>query len=375
MRRRLERLWIITEKENRTVVTRDEVLKALGTVQDPELRRDLVSAGMIDDVQITDGRVQFELILTTPACPLRAQLRDAAKAAVEQISGVKEVAVKVGSRVTSHRAQEQEDVLPQVSNVIAVASGKGGVGKSTVAVNLAVALAEFGAKVGLLDADIYGPTIPAMMGVNERPKMMDGKIVPIEQHGVKLMSLGFMLNGSPVIWRGPMVAGAVKQMLTDVNWGELDYLIVDLPPGTGDAQLTLAQVVPLTGVVVVTTSQDVALNIASNAASMFSKMNVPILGIVENMSFFICPGCGYRTDIFSHGGGDKAAQITGAPLLGRLPLEPETVEDGDAGSPTVAGRPESEQAEAFRTLASRIAARVSSLDQEECPVLIERGGV
>lgn len=342
--------------------TKDSVLEALRTVKDPELNKDLVTAGMIEDVEVSDGKVSFELILTTPACPLRAQLRDAAKSAVERLPGVTEVSVKVSSRVSAHRAQAP--VLPEVKNVIAVASGKGGVGKSTVAVNLAMALAGFGAKVGLLDADIYGPTIPAMMGVTERPRMADGKIQPIVKHNVKLMSLGFLMDGSPVIWRGPMVAGAVKQMLTDVNWGDLDYLIVDLPPGTGDAQLTLAQVVPLTGVVVVTTSQEVALNIASHAAAMFAKMDVPILGIVENMSFFICPDCKSRTDIFSHGGGDVAAERAGAPLLGRLPLEPETVQDGDAGSPTVIARPESSQAEAFRALASAVAAGVSMLDCE-----------
>jgi ATP-binding protein involved in chromosome partitioning len=270
---------------------------------------------------------------------------------------------------TKEQALEaQKTVLPGVQNVIAVASGKGGVGKSTIAVNIAVALAESSARVGLLDADIYGPTIPAMMGVNERPKMGNGKIQPIERYGVKLMSLGFLIDGSPVIWRGPLVSGAIKQMITDVDWGELDYLIVDLPPGTGDAQLTLAQTVPLTGVVVVTTSQDVALNIASKAAAMFAKMDVPILGIVENMSYFICPECGHRTDIFSHGGGDKAAKATGAPLLGRVPLEAQTVEDGDAGSPTVTARPESEQAEAFRALASATAARISILNSACRPV-------
>ncbi|MDO8585648.1 MAG: Mrp/NBP35 family ATP-binding protein [Armatimonadota bacterium] len=352
---------------------KQRVLEALRTVQDPELGKDLVSAGMIEEVEVVDGRVSFKLVLTTPACPLKSQLRDAALKAVEEIPGVQEVVVNLTSRVTAHRPDGSAASLPGVRNIVAVASGKGGVGKSTVAVNIAVALAECGASVGLLDADIYGPTIPVMMGVNERPRMMNGKIVPVLRHNVKLMSLGFLMNGSPVIWRGPLVSGAVKQMLTEVDWGELDYLVVDLPPGTGDAQLTLAQVVPLTGVVVVTTSQDVALKIATNAAAMFARMDVPILGIVENMSFFVCPDCGHRTDVFSHGGGERAAEKTGAPLLGRLPLEPQTVKDGDAGTPTVVSRPNSEQAEAFRALASALAARVSMLTPGRTPAGVGSG--
>lgn len=345
------------------MLTKDAVLEALRTVQDPELNNDLVSLGMIKDVQVDGGRVTFELELTSPACPMRAQLRDAARAAVEDLPEVDEVTIKMSSRVRT-AAGGGKAAIPGVRNIVAVASGKGGVGKSTVAVNIAAALAESGARVGLLDADIYGPTIPAMMGINERPHMENGKIMPLEQHGVRLMSLGFMLDGAPVIWRGPLVAGAVKQMLMDVDWGELDYLIVDLPPGTGDAQLTLAQVVPLTGVVVVTTAQDVASNIASKAATMFAKMGVPILGVVENMSFFTCPECKHTTEIFNHGGGDKAAQVTGAPVLGRLPLEPRTVQDGDDGVPTIVGRPDSEQAEAFRGIAAAVAGRVSVVDAE-----------
>lgn len=345
------------------MVKEQQIIDALRKVDDPELGRDLVSLGMIRDIKICGGTVSFDLVLTTPACPMKSQMKQSAEEAVRRVDGVSDVKVNFKANLVRHGAPEAQEMLPDVKNIIAVASGKGGVGKSTIAVNLAISLASCGAKVGLLDADIYGPSLPMLMGVSERPLVRNGKMIPIEKHGVKLMSLGFLIEeDAALIWRGPMVAGAVKQMLTDVEWGEIDYLVVDLPPGTGDAQLTLAQTVPLTGVVVVTTAQDMALTIASKAAVMFRKMDVPVLGVVENMSYFACPNCGEKTDIFSRGGGDIAAGRLGVPVLGRIPLEPQTVLDSDRGEPTVMARPESEQARVFAELASQVAASVSRLD-------------
>src|SRR5262249_19635698 len=253
------------------------------------------------------------------------------------------------------------DPLPEVRNLVAIASGKGGVGKSTVATNLAVALAGDGAFVGLLDADIYGPSIPTMMGVHRPPFVEEGRMLPVEQHGVKLMSLGFLQpdTAAPVVWRGPMVGSAVRQMLAETRWGELDYLLIDLPPGTGDAQLTLAQTVPLTGAVIVMTSQDVAVNIASKALAMFQKLNVPVLGVVENMSTFACPHCGQETAIFTQGGGESAASRLGVPFLGSIPLDPAVVRHGDVGEPTVVAAPDSAQAAAFRSVARSLEERIS----------------
>ncbi|MBI3912139.1 MAG: Mrp/NBP35 family ATP-binding protein [Armatimonadetes bacterium] len=345
-------------------VTKEDVIRALSTVQEPELGGDLVSRNMVRDVAVCDGMVAFEVVLTTPACPLKGQIENECRQALMKLPGVKQVTVRMGSNV-ARRAQMGEDLLPEVRNVIAVASGKGGVGKSTVAVNLAAALAQTGARVGLLDADIYGPSIPVMMGVQRAPFVdpRDRKILPIEQHQLKCMSLGFLMpdNATPVVWRGPMVGSAVRQMLADVKWGELDYLIVDLPPGTGDAQLTLAQTVPLTGVVIVMTSQDVAVNIASKALAMFQKLNVPVLGVVENMSTFVCPHCQHETNIFTRGGGEQAAMKLGVPFLGSIPLDPQVVAHGDAGTPTVVAAAESAQAEAFRKVTGAVAARVSVL--------------
>lgn len=354
------------------MVTEKDVIEALRQVNDPELGKSLVDLGMIQDVQVNGGAVSFTVMLTTPACPLKSQIKDAARDAAAKVPGVESVEVKLDSKVKSIPGAKAGEILPGVKNIIAVASGKGGVGKSTVAVNLAVALSLDGAKVGLLDADIYGPSLPRLMGTNEHPKAANGKIVPVEQHGIKLMSLGFLMpEDAAVIWRGPMVAGAVKQMLSDVLWGELDYLVVDLPPGTGDAQITLAQTVPLTGVVIVTTSQDMALMIATKAAQMFKKMEVPVLGIVENMSYFICPHCEGRTEIFSHGGGKDAAERLETPLLGQIPLEPGIVLDSDQGVPTVVARPESAQAESFREVARKVAGRTSVVSCIEPPVVLK----
>ena len=347
----------------RKAISEADVRKALEVVQDPELGRDLVSLGMIKDIQVRDSAVSFTLELTTPACPLKSELKKAAEEAVRSISGVKDVQINLSARVPKGAGLPEKRQIPGVSNIIAVASGKGGVGKSTVAVNLAVALAQTGAQVGLLDADIYGPSIPIMMGVHEHPTSDGKKLFPIERHGVKMMSIGFLVpQDTAVIWRGPIVMRAVEQLLYDVDWGTLDYLVVDLPPGTGDAQLTLAQKVPVMGAVIVTTPQDVALVDAAKGVNMFQELRVPILGIVENMSYFVCPHCEGRTDIFSHGGGSKVAETLGVPFLGEIPLSMDVRESGDRGVPIVEAEPESPQAEAFRKLAEKVAARVSIVD-------------
>jgi ATP-binding protein involved in chromosome partitioning len=345
------------------VVTEADVLQALSDVAVPDLGGDLVSRGLVRDVRICDGNVAFRVALPTPSAPVRRQVEAAAREAVSALPGVTLVNPQVEAEIPGRPAAGPADVLPSVKNVIAVGSGKGGVGKSTVAVNLAAALAQDGARVGLLDADVYGPSIPTMMGVRHPPFVEEGKMLPLEQHGVKLMSLGFLMpeETSHVIWRGPMVGSAVKQMLADVKWGELDYLLVDLPPGTGDAQLTLAQTVPLTGAVVVMTSQDVAVNIASKAVGMFRKLNVPILGVVGNMDVFACPHCREQTPIFTRGGSEAAAAKMAVPFLGSIPLDPDTVEHGDQGRPTVVAAPDSAQAAAFREVARRTAAQVALL--------------
>lgn len=343
-------------------ITEQEVLNALRSVMDPDLNRDVVSLGFIKDMKIDGGTVSFKLELTTPACPLKAQLKAASEEAVRKISGVKEVVVDVTSKVVPHRVEEKGDLLPGVKNIVAISSGKGGVGKSTVSVNLAVALAKCGARVGLLDTDIYGPSIPIMMGVTDKPEIRGQKMVPIEKHGVSIMSLGFLVpEDAAVIWRGPMVMKAVEQLLTDVDWGELDYMIIDLPPGTGDVQLTLVQKVPLSGAVIVTTPQDVALLDVVRGINMFKKVNVPILGIVENMSFFQCPHCGERTDIFSHGGGEAAAKKQEVPFLGELPIDPKIRVGGDSGRPIVVEDPKSPQTKIFMEIAGKLAARISSI--------------
>ena len=338
----------------------EEVMKALSWVKDPELGRDLVSLHMIEGVAVDGGRVTFTLNLTTPACPLRTRLEDAAKEAVRSLPGVTEVQMRTGSVVFATRDASQSKMLKGVKNIIAIASGKGGVGKSTVAVNLAIALAASGAKVGILDADVYGPNIPHMMGVNQDAEVRDELIIPPVAHGVKVASLGFFYKDvTPVIWRGPLVAGAVKQLLTQVDWGELDYLVCDLPPGTGDASLTLAQTVPLSGIVIVTTPQEAALSIAAKALAMFRRLDVPILGVVENMSYFVCPHCAKRSYIFSSGGGRKIASEQNVDFLGEIPLVTAVREQSDAGVPIAIARPGSPEAGIFREFAFRVAGMVS----------------
>ncbi len=355
-----------------TMPTNDDVIKALSTVNDPEIHRDLVTLGMIQDVKVEGGHVSFKVVLTTPACPLKDQIRNEASAAVKAIPGVTEVTVTFGSNVATSAALNANRPAG-IKHVIAVGSGKGGVGKSTVAVNLALALAESGAKVGLLDADIYGPSIPLMMGAKTRPGTRDGRIIPVERHGVKMMSIGFMLpNGDdPVIWRGPMLTGVLQQFVRDVEWGEIDYLLVDLPPGTGDVPLSLTQLLPLSGAVIVITPQPVAAQIGIKTLNMFKQVNVPILGLIENMSAFVCPHCNESTAIFDHGGGEKTSTYTDVPYLGDIPLDPKIRSGGDTGEPVFAAEPQSTQAEAFRRIAQNIAAKISvnSIKRIELPVL------
>jgi ATP-binding protein involved in chromosome partitioning len=342
------------------MVSKEEVLKALRSVTDPELRKDLVELNMVQEVRVDGDRVAFTLNLTTPACPLRAKIEQEARAAVASLRGVGSVEMKVGAQVAATHPFGDKEVLKGVKNIVAVASGKGGVGKSTVAVNLALALAGSGAKVGVLDADVYGPSIPLMMGVRERPEVRGETIIPPVAHGLKVASLGFFYKDeTPLVWRGPMVAGAVRQLLTQVDWGDLDYLVVDLPPGTGDSGLTLAQTVPLGGVVIVTTPQEAALNIATKAVGMFRKLNVPILGMVENMSYFVCPHCGERSFIFSSGGGRKAAAVLDVQFLGDIPLHPRIREQSDLGVPIVVAAPDSPESIAFKEVAFRVAGMIS----------------
>ncbi|KAB8334282.1 Mrp/NBP35 family ATP-binding protein [Scytonema tolypothrichoides VB-61278] len=342
------------------------VLKVLQPVQDPELRKSLVDLNMIRNIKIESGKVSFTLVLTTPACPLREFIVEDCKKAVKQLPGVKEVSVEVTAETPQQKALSDRTGVPGVKNIIAVSSGKGGVGKSTVAVNVAVALAQTGAKVGLLDADIYGPNDPTMLGLGEAEMIVrstdKGEILePAFNYGVKLVSMGFLIDrDQPVIWRGPMLNGVIRQFLYQVEWGEIDYLIVDMPPGTGDAQLTLAQAVPMVGAVIVTTPQNVALLDSRKGLRMFQQMNVPILGIVENMSYFIPPDMPDKQyDIFGSGGGAKTAAELGVPLLGCVPLEISTRMGGDKGVPVVIAEPESASAQALKAIALTIAGKVS----------------
>ncbi len=335
------------------------ILEALKSVKDPDLHKDIVALNFVKDVVIKGNDVSLTIELTTPACPVRDELKDAAVQAIRgTIEGVAAIDVVMKSRVLENKAKTS--ILPAVKNTIAVASGKGGVGKSTVAVNLAVALAREGASVGLIDADIYGPSIPLMMGINSRPFLKNQRLQPLENWGVKVMSIGFLLDPmQAVIWRGPMASGAIKQFLADVDWGELDYLLFDMPPGTGDIQLTLAQTIPLTGAVVVTTPQDVSLSDARKAYSMLQKVNIPILGLVENMSYYVCSHCGHREEIFDHGGGERAAKELGAPFLGAIPIYTSIRASGDKGKPIVLEDAPGSPGEIIRQIARSLAAQVS----------------
>ena len=342
--------------------TQEQILEALKTVKFPGLSRDIVSFGFVKDVQIDGGDVAFTIHFQTENPGAGQQISRDADAAARRVEGVTNVRVKL--EVAPRQAQgagAQEALLPGVKYKIAVASGKGGVGKSTVSTNLALALRDLGFSVGMLDADIYGPSQQMMLGIAGHPQIdeSDEKIMPMENHGIKTMSLGLITDpDTPVIWRGPMVMKALDQFLSDVKWGELDFMIIDLPPGTGDAQLTMTQKVPLTGAVVVTTPQDVALIDARKGLAMFRKVNVPVLGIIENMSYYICRHCGEREEIFGHGGGHRTADMLGVPFLGEVPLDPKVVVGGDSGEPIVILDPASKAAQAFREIAASILRQV-----------------
>ena len=339
-------------------ISQEAVLAALSKVQEPELHRDLVSLNMIQNLEIQGGAVSFTIQLTTPACPLRGRIEKEARSAVMAIPGVESVAVKMDASVRSDGRTRGMLQLP-VRNAVAIASGKGGVGKSTVAVNIAVALAQSGATVGLLDADIYGPNVPTMMGVDRLPMPEENKLIPAEAHGVKLMSIGFLVKpGQPLIWRGPMLHSAIRQFLEDVKWGELDYLIIDLPPGTGDAQLSLAQSIPLSGGVIVTLPQEVSLEDATRGLEMFRQLNVPVLGVVENMSYLDLPD-GTRMDVFGSGGGERMAKASGVAYIGAIPMDPAVRVGGDGGVPIVVSAPQSAAAKALVAVAQDIAAKLS----------------
>jgi ATP-binding protein involved in chromosome partitioning len=342
-------------------VTEADVYGALAQVKDPDLHKDIVRLGFIKDLKIEGGAVSFRVVLTTPACPVREQLQEQSRAVVAALPGVTSVSVTMDAEVPKGRGLGEKLAVPGVRNIVAVSSGKGGVGKSTVAVNLAVSLARDGARVGLLDADVYGPNVPLMLGVSrERPTVNVNKLVPIEAHAVRLMSMAVLKPGDePMIVRGPILHGLVRQFLQDVEWGELDYLIVDMPPGTGDVQLSLAQLVPVQGAVLVTTPQEVALADVRRALRMFETVNVPVLGVVENMSYFVAPDTGTRYNIFGEGGGRRLSEEYGVPYLGAVPLGIQVREGGDNGVPVVVSDPESPQAEAFRRVAEEVARQVS----------------
>lgn len=345
--------------------TVDQVQEALKKVKFPGLSRDIVSFGFVRDLRVEGGDVSFTLHFQTDNPSVGKQIASDAEAAVRALPGVTEVRINVEAAPKQSTAPSggQAGMLPGVRYKVAVASGKGGVGKSTVSTNLSLALRSLGFTVGLLDADIYGPSQQMMLGIEGRPQIDERseKIVPMERHGIKTMSLGLITDpDTPVIWRGPMVMKALDQFLTDVNWGTLDFMIIDLPPGTGDAQLTLTQKVPLDGAVVVTTPQDVALIDARKGLAMFRKVNVPVLGIVENMSYFICRHCGEREEIFGHGGGRKTAEMLGVPFLGEVPIDPAVVVGGDSGEPIVATHPDSVAGQAFTELARQVVRQLES---------------
>jgi ATP-binding protein involved in chromosome partitioning len=361
-------------------VTQETVLAALRGVTDPNLGRDIVSLGLVGGLTVEAGRVAFTLQFTGEQPALaRADIHSRARKAVQALPGVTEVKAAIGSArpagAQAHAAHgparpAPEELIPGVRHTVAVSSGKGGVGKSTVAVNLALGLHGEGASVGLVDVDVYGPNVPLMIGARGRPGMVANRIVPVQAYGVKVMSIGFFVKeGDPVVWRGPMIHSAVQQFLKDVEWGPLDYLLFDMPPGTGDAQLSLSQTLPLSGALMVTTPQEVSLLDVRKGLQMFRKMNVPILGIVENMAGFACPHCHQVTAIFGEGGGARLAGEFDVPVLGSIPLDPETRVGGDTGEPIVVARPDSAQAEAFRQLAARVRGRLAEVTAPTLPVI------
>lgn len=342
----------------------DQVLDRLGTVIDPDLKKDIVSMGMIKDLELNGGDLSFTLELTTPACPFNVEIEEDVRKVIDGIEGIDNLDMTVTAKVMEGRSLDEDTGMQTVKNIIGVASGKGGVGKSTVSLNLALALSQSGAKVGLLDADIYGPSVPLMLGMKDGyMEVEDNKLQPAVSNGIRVVSFGFFAEQShqAAIYRGPIISGILKQFLVDTNWSDLDYLIVDLPPGTGDIPLTLAQTIPITGILVVTTPQDVASNVAVKAIGMFEKLNVPIIGVVENMSSFICPECSAEHHIFGRGGAEKIAGRFGIPFLGEIPLNSGIMAGSDLGKPVMITDPESDGAGAFRKAAKNIAAQCSIL--------------
>jgi ATP-binding protein involved in chromosome partitioning len=368
-----------------SAVSDKDVLAALAQVIDPERGTDIVSLGMVSGVQLREGHVAFAIEIDRARAPKLEPLRREAEKAVEALPGVLSVsAVLTAEKAPAarteaprggarHAAAAAKPLAPGVKAIIAVASGKGGVGKSTTAVNLAFALMQLGLKIGMLDADIYGPSIPRMLGISGKPVSADGKMLePKLAHGIKCMSMGFLVpEDTPMIWRGPMVQSALQQMLRDVNWGELDVMVVDMPPGTGDAQLTMAQQVPLAGAVIVSTPQDIALLDARKGLNMFRKVDVPVLGFIENMSYFVCPHCGERSDIFAHGGARKEAAALGVEFLGEIPLDIAIRETSDAGTPIVLAQPDSAHAKSYRAIAERVAESLGGLKRSAPKIIVE----
>ncbi|MFK7739857.1 MAG: Mrp/NBP35 family ATP-binding protein [Planctomycetota bacterium] len=349
-----------------TAPTESHVLDALRAVVDPDLHKDIVSLGFVKELRICGGTVAFQIELTTPACPVKDLMKSQAETAVRAVAGVEKCEIEMTAQVTASRPlMGDKGAIPGVKNVIAVSSGKGGVGKSTVAVNLACALAKTGARVGILDADVYGPNVPLMLGIKGEPKVIDKRIVPFEAHGMQIISMGLLVaEDQAVIWRGPMLHSAVRQFLFDVAWDDVDYLVVDLPPGTGDAQLSLSQQAHLMGSIIVTTPQDVSVLDVKKAIRMFQTVNVPILGIVENMAWFTPPGTTERYHIFGEGGGKRIEEEFGVPILGQIPIEIAVREGGDRGAPIVISDPECDSARAITDLAGKLAQRVSVLNAE-----------
>jgi len=340
----------------------DDVLNKLTTVIDPDLKKDIVSMGMIKDLELNSGNLKFTLELTTPACPFNEEIEQDVRKAIDDLEGIENFDMKVTAKVMEGRDLAADEAMATVKNIIAVASGKGGVGKSTVSLNLALALSQTGAKVGLLDADIYGPSIPLMLGMKDaNMQVEDNKLQPAESNGIKVVSFGFFAQDEhqAAIYRGPIISGIVKQFLVDTNWSNLDYLIVDLPPGTGDIPLTLAQTIPITGILVITTPQEVASNVASKAIGMFDKLNVPMLGVVENMSNFECSKCSEKHYIFGKGGAQKISEKHNIPFLGEIPLNSGIMEGSDSGKPVMITQPDSPSATAFMISAKNIAAQCS----------------
>jgi ATP-binding protein involved in chromosome partitioning len=341
-------------------VTREAVLAALSSVQDPDLHKDIVALGFVKDVTIADGEVDFTVELTTPACPVRDQMKAQAEAAVMGLPGVRAARAQMTANVRA-RGGFGRQAIAGIRNIVAVGAGKGGVGKSTTSVNIAVSLARQGARVGLLDGDVYGPNIPQMLGCESQPEVTsDQKMIPPEAHGIKVLSMGMLVpKEQALIWRGPMLHSAVQQMMRDVAWGELDYLIVDLPPGTGDVSLSMAQSVPVAGAVVVTTPQGVSVSDVRKAVAMFRQLNIPVLGVLENMSHFVCGHCNEKTEIFGSGGGRKMADELDIRFLGEVPIDTRVRAGGDEGAPIVASFPDAPAAAAFMTAASQVAAQLS----------------